>query len=202
MLTQHSCRRVFSFFLSLIFLCGVAWAASVALSTSTNPAGHQQPLTITATITPSTATGTVSFYDNATLLGVRPIANGVATFTHSGLSLGGHSLTASYSGDFQISAATSERLIQNVLTGTMTALTSSQSSIILGQAVALTAAVAPASATGFVTFYDGVSFLGTTRLFGGRATFLKSNVGSRLHSARTIANRRSASAWKHALKRT
>ena len=40
-----------------------------------------------------------------------------------------------------------------------------------GQAVTLTAAVTPSDATGKVTFYDGVSVLGTSQIVDGQASF-------------------------------
>jgi hypothetical protein len=53
---------------------------------------------------------------------------------------------------------------------TMNTLTSSASQSIFGQPVTLTASVSPGTATGKVTFYEGVSVLGTTALTNGQAT--------------------------------
>jgi hypothetical protein len=54
-------------------------------------------------------------------------------------------------------------------TPTTTVLRVSGPSVPLGQSVVLTATVAPASATGAVTFYDALTILGSARLSGGQA---------------------------------
>ncbi len=53
---------------------------------------------LTAGITPSSATGTVTFYDGTTILGVSPVSNGVATLNTTLLAAGTHSLKALYVG--------------------------------------------------------------------------------------------------------
>ena len=57
------------------------------------------PVTLTATVSPSTATGVVTFMDGATQLGSAQLSGGVASFSISALTLGAHLLTASYGGD-------------------------------------------------------------------------------------------------------
>jgi hypothetical protein len=80
-------------------------AASSAVSTSTalgsSPAGQQaggSPVTLTATVTPAAAAGTVQFKDGVNKLG-SPVAvsGGVARLTTSGLTAGTHSLSAAFS---------------------------------------------------------------------------------------------------------
>jgi hypothetical protein len=51
------------------------------------------------------------------------------------------------------------------------ALSSSPNPSVLGRPVNFTAVVAPPTATGNVTFYDGTTVLGTAALTGGQATF-------------------------------
>ncbi len=48
---------------------GGATASGVVLASSANPANISQVLTFTATVTPSTATGSVTFYDGTVILG-------------------------------------------------------------------------------------------------------------------------------------
>ena len=58
-----------------------------------------QQVTLTATVTPTTSSGFVSFSDGATPLGTSPISSGKATLKTTLLSAGQHFLQATYSGD-------------------------------------------------------------------------------------------------------
>ena len=88
----------------------------------------------------------------------------------TGLSLGGHSLTAVYSGDTNILGSTSAALKVTVAQiATETSLTTTVNPVVIGQPVTLTATVSPSSAggakpTGSVVFYDGTTVLGTVAL--------------------------------------
>ena len=68
---------------SVTFGDGETFIATVAASMSNRPA----------------PTGTVSFYDNGTLLGSVSISSGVATYATGTLATGSHSITATYLGD-------------------------------------------------------------------------------------------------------
>ena len=87
-----------------------AFAASVVLSAPTGTAVFGQPVTLTATITPNTASGNVTFYDGVTVLGIRSASGGSAAFTTSMLASGTHSLIAYYRGDINNSPARSAAL--------------------------------------------------------------------------------------------
>ncbi|MCE9566013.1 MAG: putative Ig domain-containing protein [Planctomycetes bacterium] len=68
--------------------------------TSSGPSTYGQLVTFTATEAAgsSTLTGTVTFMDGATILGVETLNSGVATFSTAALSAGTHSITALYAG--------------------------------------------------------------------------------------------------------
>jgi Bacterial Ig-like domain (group 3) len=91
-------------------------AASVALTSSVNPSTLGQAVTFTATVTSSggTPTGTVTFKDGSTVIGTTALSGNTATLTISSLTAGTHSITASYGGDANFSAATSAALSQSV----------------------------------------------------------------------------------------
>jgi hypothetical protein len=83
-----------------------AWAASranttTAVSPSSSSVNQGSSVTFTATVTPSTATGTVSFFDNgsSTALGLGTLSGGTATFATTALPSGTNSVVATYSGD-------------------------------------------------------------------------------------------------------
>jgi uncharacterized repeat protein (TIGR01451 family) len=93
----------------------VTGSSSTTLASSQNPSEFGKPVTFTATVTAG-ATGTVTFFDGATALGTVPLAGGTATFTTSSLTIGTHSITATYNGDAIFSASTSAALLQSVAT--------------------------------------------------------------------------------------
>src|ERR1019366_8735718 len=103
MLTSWRVSSVFSkLALVLIFLPRFLAAqipSAVSLFGSPNPSVFGGPVTLTAVMTPSSATGRVTFYDGTMVLGVSTIAAGQASLTTNLLSSGTRILRAHYSGD-------------------------------------------------------------------------------------------------------
>ncbi len=97
-------------------------ATTTTLASSLNPSGSGQNITFTATVTGSSPTGTVSFYDGTILLGTATLSSGTATFSTSSLTAGTHPVTATYSGDTANAAGTSATLTQTVLVPTTLAV--------------------------------------------------------------------------------
>jgi uncharacterized protein (TIGR03437 family) len=83
-------------------------ATTTALASSLNPSTYGQSITLTATVSPAPANGTVTFNDGTITLGSGNLSGGTATLTLSTLSVGAHPLTAVYG------ASTSATLIQTV----------------------------------------------------------------------------------------
>jgi hypothetical protein len=81
--------------------------STTTLTTSTASAQYGDPVTLTATVGPSGATGTVLFMNGSTVLGSGTVTSGVATLTFSTLPVGSYTLTAFYQGDANYSASTS-----------------------------------------------------------------------------------------------
>lgn len=74
-------------------------AFTVALTASSNTPVHAVAVTLTATVSDATATGSVNFYDGATKLGSAALASGVATYNvAAGFTTGAHALKAQYDG--------------------------------------------------------------------------------------------------------
>jgi hypothetical protein len=92
----------------------VKTATTTLLSSSANPSTAGLSVTFTATMTPSAATGSVTFSDGATVLGTTPLSSGTATLSTSSLAPGTHSITATYSGDATRAGSTSSALSQQV----------------------------------------------------------------------------------------
>ncbi|MBV9494722.1 MAG: Ig-like domain repeat protein [Acidobacteria bacterium] len=156
---------------------------TTALTSSPDPSSYGQPVTLTATVAPAGATGTVTFKEGATTLGTDLLAAGKATFTTSAFSVGTHTnITATYAGSATFQGSTSAPLTISVLkSATTVALTSSQNPSSLGQSVTFTATVQPPAGfsgstlpSGLVTFFDGPTQLGTGTVTNGVATFTTS----------------------------
>lgn len=86
-------------------LFAVAWSAARSATTtglvpSASSVYQGQAITLTATVAPATATGSVSFLSGTTIVGTQPVgAGGVATLTNPVLPIGTDSVTAQYNGD-------------------------------------------------------------------------------------------------------
>ncbi|MEI7956655.1 MAG: choice-of-anchor R domain-containing protein, partial [Verrucomicrobiota bacterium] len=89
-------------------------STTTTLDASLNPSTYGVSVTFTATVSPSDASGTVTFKDGTSTLGTGTLSGGVATFTTNGLSVGSHSLTAQYAGDTSYSASVSSALTQTI----------------------------------------------------------------------------------------
>jgi hypothetical protein len=82
----------------------IAWAAArttttLALHPSSTQIALGQSVTLTATVSPSSATGVVTFATGSTTLGTATLASGVAAISTSSLPVGADTITASYPGD-------------------------------------------------------------------------------------------------------
>ena len=89
-------------------------STSTSVTSSLNPSLSGDLVTFTATVTPSTATGSVTFKDNTTVLGTGTLSGGVAKLSTSVLSVASHSINAVYSSDTNYAASTSSILTQTV----------------------------------------------------------------------------------------
>jgi len=166
-------------------------ATSLTLSSSANPSVFGQPLVLTATVSvaapaAATPTGTVTFQDGATSLGSAKLVNGQASLRLSALSVGLHSITATYSGELTSSSAAVAQMVNKA--STTTTLSSSANPATLNQSVTFTATVnvvAPGAGTptGTVIFSDGTTTLTTVALSSaGIATFSTSTLAVKSHS--------------------
>ncbi|KJY40699.1 hypothetical protein VR41_14670, partial [Streptomyces sp. NRRL B-1568] len=156
-------------------------ATTTVLVSLPDPSVFGEAKTLTATVTATAPgvgipTGTVDFFDGATLLGSAPLVGGVATLSVSTLSVGTHSLTATYNGDTNFTASTSPVDTQTVNeASTTTVLVSLPDPSVFGEPKVLTATVTASAPgvgipTGTVSFFDGATLLGTGTLSGGVAT--------------------------------
>ncbi len=169
-------------------------STSTSLASDLNPSTFGQSVTFTATVSVAspgagTPSGTVNFFNGATLLGSGSLSANKATFTTSTLAAGTYGITAVYAGDTNFTTSTSNNLSQVVnKASTTTVVASSLNPSFFGNNVTFTATVstvAPGAgvATGTVNFFRDATLLGSGALNGtGLASFstttLPAGVGS------------------------
>ncbi|NKW65397.1 Ig-like domain repeat protein [Rhodococcus hoagii] len=119
-------------------------------------------VTLSATVTPSNAVGTVQFKDNGANIGSpQSVSNGTATLQHTFATAGSHSITAEFSGaGFVSSSAPAQTITVSVPDlATTTTLTVPQTAR-TGTEVTLSADVAPNPGSGTVQFKDNGAEIG------------------------------------------
>jgi hypothetical protein len=169
----------------------------VALNASVQPSVVGQTITLLASaiaLTPGAGvpTGSVTFNDvfNGTTksLGTATLnAFGIARFAVSGLAVGNHTVTASYSGDGNFNAQNSASFTEVVKqSGFIGNLQSSAGASVFGQSITFTASEklsTGTAASGTVTFQDGATTLGLVTLnSAGQATFSTGSLAVGNHS--------------------
>ena len=140
-------------------------------------------MTFTATVTSSfgSPSGSVTFRDGSTEIGIQALTNGTTSLTTSSLSVGAHSITASYAGtvDTQASAAAIDQTISAVGPfPTTTSATATPNAVALGEPVVVNATVTAENGvpTGDVTLTEGSTTIGTATLQDGTATFTRTDL--------------------------
>ncbi len=169
----------------------LAPAATTTLAVSNPAPAFGAAVTLTATVTGSAPSGTVTFKDGATTLGTATLSgpaaarsggpgtrsaapagtSNTAALTVSALSGGAHSITAVYAGDANNGGSTSPAVTVTVARATTTtALQSSSPGGTFGTSITFTATVTGSTPTGSVTFKDGATTLGTGTIASGVAS--------------------------------
>jgi len=138
-----------------------AQSTTTSIRSAANPAPPGQPLTYTATVSPTPDGGAVSFWDgNAAIPGCGAVpvsSSGTATCTVTYSMAGGHWVSGAYSGDSNYGASTSGMMMQQIGTPTTMGLSSSANPAVAGQPVTYTAIVSPPPDGGTVSFTDAGS---------------------------------------------
>lgn len=121
-------------------------STTTTLKSSVDPASFHQAVTFTATVSGAfggSTAGTVTFKNGTAVLGTGTLnASGVATFSTGGLTVGIHSITATYGGNGNFLSSASSPLAQTVnKASTTTTLVSSLNPSTRGQTVTFTATV-------------------------------------------------------------
>lgn len=161
-------------------------STTTTVTPSATSAVYGTSITLTATVSPSAATGTITYYDGTTSLGTATLTSGAASISTSSLSVGTHSITASYGGSSSYTSSTSSAVTVTITTASTTATTTTLSSTLTsatyGTSLTLTAVVSPTAATGSVTFYDSSTSLGAVTLSSGSASLSTSTLSVGTHT--------------------
>jgi hypothetical protein len=144
---------------------GGVTSTTTSLASSPNPSAYGQAVTLTATVSPSSATGTVTFHDGPATLGTGTLSKGVATLVVSTLAAGSHSLTAVYGGDSG-DPGSSGSVTQTMNPVTPTITWSAPAAITYGTALSATQLNATASVPGAFVYAPPA---GTVLSAGSRA---------------------------------
>ena len=144
------------------------------LVSRTNPVLAGAPVAFTATVaatdpssTLGTIAGSVTFRDGTAIIGAGTVVGGVASFSSSFLTVGQHTIVATYSGISTFASSSSTPLVLIVEAGTtVTSLASITNPSVGGSPLTLTAVVSGNTTmpTGNVTLLDGLTPLGTAVL--------------------------------------
>ncbi|MDH6282210.1 Ig-like domain-containing protein [Prescottella agglutinans] len=150
------------------------------------------PVTLSATVAPSSATGAVQFKDNGVNVGAPvQVASGYATTSYTFPSAGPHSVTAVFTATSNFASSTSEPQTVSVTApdvATSTALTVPTDAK-TGASVQLTAAVTPANATGTVQFRDNGADIGApVPVSGGGASLQHTFTATGTHNIVAVFN--------------
>ncbi len=168
-------------------------STTTIVRSSSNPSADGQIVTLTAAVqsTSGMPTGTVTFYNGTTQMGIVSLVNGQGSLQYTFSGNGNYSITALYAGDANDIGSTSPILIQYVMTlpiATSTTLATSASPTDVGQSVTFTAMVswnhgAPPNGE-LITFKDITNnvVLGSAPLSGGVAILTTSSLAQGSHT--------------------
>jgi len=164
-------------------------AATLAVSSDTNPSMLAAPVTFTASFAPNffcLPSGQVGFYDGATLLGNSAVQQTPSTvfsaLTTSGLAVGSHDITAQYAGNDFCTAAVSAALVQQVVNpGNVSLVIVQPTSALEKTQFAVTVSGAQGTPSGVVTIDDGGSAIASGNLDNTGSLTLSAGLGVGRH---------------------
>ncbi len=161
--------------------------STTTLTSSLNPSGYGSGVILTATVSPSSATGTITFKDSATTIGTASIGHGSGSLTISSLSVGSHTLTAIYEGSPSLSESTSNTINQTITKGQPSViLTSNSNPSVQSGSVQFSAVLTPSDGTGTITFKRDATTIGSASVGRGSGSFTTNSLPLGSHSISAI----------------
>ena len=167
------------------------------LTVAPGTAPYGSSVTLTATVTPVTPpgagvpTGTVTFYNGASAIGAGTLAGGVTTLSTASLPAGSYNLTCMYGGSSVYSTSSCNPVgVLITAAPTSISLSGSPNPGNVNQSITFNANVSSQSGpvgSGNVTFYDGVTSLGSSPLSAaGSASFTASFTSAGTHNITAV----------------
>lgn len=158
---------------------------TTAVLPSANPVLPNTPITFGVAVTSSAApTGSVQLAIDGLNVTTIQLSGGAGLYKSSGLSLGSHVVTATYSGDSSNLASSGTVTVNVDASATSFALTATPQTPLFGESVTLDVALtSPAGVpTGSVTLTDSGNPVGTVQLVNGAASFALPNLSVGTHA--------------------
>jgi YD repeat-containing protein len=152
-----------------------ATASVTAIAATPSTIQFGQSVTLTATVTPATLTGTITFSSGTTVLGTATLVNGTASLAVTTLSVGSAAITATYGGnaDYQPSVSATASVTVNKKTATATIAVTPATGA-LAQTVTVNTTVTGGSPTGQVQILANGAVISTQTLTNGAVSFTSS----------------------------
>jgi Bacterial Ig-like domain (group 3) len=175
---------------------GVTHTSTTLTTSPASPVAKGNPVTLTATIAPVEAAGTVQFKADGTdpIGDPMTVSNGKASVSTSTLAVGSHQLTAVFTSTNAAYGPSTSPAVTFVITAPVAAATTTTTLMVVpdfpipqGVPVLLKASVVPDGAAGKVQFQDGNSALGTpVPVVGGSAILITSTLPQGAHSLTAV----------------
>ncbi|MBI5836337.1 MAG: Ig-like domain repeat protein [Candidatus Eisenbacteria bacterium] len=161
---------------------------SIEVGSGADTVNFADPVTLTATVSPTTATGLVQFNDGATMLGIVGLSHGQASVDVFDFSIGTHRITAIFGGNATYARSESPVFNLVVVAGafTRTTLTSAPNPSALGTTVTMVATVTPSYATGSIQFLADAAPVATVPVVSGTAACSTAALTVGIHSLQAI----------------
>ena len=166
-----------------------ALATTTKLKVSPASATYGSSVTLTVTVSPSSAAGSVAFYDGSKELTSQVPVSGQAVYSTKALPGGAQQLKAVFtpaaSVDYTASTSSTSSYTLKAA-ATKVVLKASKGSVTKGAPVTLTASLTPSNAGGSVSFFDGAKKLASVKVAKGKAVLVAKSLSAASHVLKAV----------------
>ncbi|MHB1485049.1 MAG: Ig-like domain repeat protein [Saccharofermentanales bacterium] len=156
---------------NLYFYLPAGEFTTTTLKSGTNPTPFGSKATFTASVSPSSASGFVEFFDGSISIGTSRISNGTAVLATNTLSAGTHKISAIYDSAEGYFGSKSGFISQIINKRSVSLkITYDRNNIKYGEKITFTVSISPSEATGCILFYDGSNLFGICKISNGKTS--------------------------------